>query len=265
MTFFFSSARRLLIVAAVALALVSATVGKPAFAQFAPPSLVFGSVTDSAGPVSDGVPVEAYIGETLCSSKGRTEYVGEGRARVTAYVVTVLSEPDRAGCGKDGIAVRIKIGDRFAPQSAKWSSVGYVQLDVTFGNATPAAIPTFTPQPAATAAPGASATAAPGAAATAAPGASAAAGVNTPAAVGTIPAGSPGAGSPVATLKGGVTSSTPAAQQTSTSGDGGFPIWGIVLLGLLGVGAIGGGIGYAMSRSRAADDIDSDDQLPPLE
>ena len=236
-------AARLLVVAALSIP-AAATL---ASAQFAPPSLVFGSVADSAGPVAEGLPVEAYIGGTLCSSKGKTEFVGEGAARVTAYLVTVLSEPDRAGCGKDGIEVRIKIGERFAPQTAKWSSVGYVQLDVTFGNAAPAAIPTFTP----TVAP-------PTPVSTPAPGASPVAG----GAVETIPAGSPGAGSPAPTLKGGVTSSTPAAQRASTTDDGGFPVWGIVLLGLLGVGAVGGGIGYAMSRTRASED--ADDDLRPL-
>ena len=258
MTFFSRLATRLVVVAALT---IPAAVTTLVSAQFAPPSLVFGSVTDSAGPVAEGLPVEAYIGATLCSSKGKTEFVGQGEGRVTAYVVTVLSEPDRAGCGKDGIEVRIKIGDRFAQQTAKWTSIGYVQLDVTFGNATPAAIPTFTPSPATPT--------------TAARNSPAAGGPTqgTGAAVGgTIPAGSPGAGSPVPTLKGGVTSSTPAAQRSDTAGEGGgFPIWGVVLLVFLGVGAIGGGVGYAMSRSRAAaddqepDDREPDDRLPPLD
>lgn len=253
MSFFSRLTTRLVVVAALT---IPAAVTTLVSAQFAPPSLVFGSVTDSAGPVAEGLPVEAYIGATLCSSKGKTEFVGQGEGRVTAYVVTVLSEPDRAGCGKDGIEVRIKIGDRFAQQTAKWTSIGYVQLNVTFGNATPAAIPTFTPSPATPTTVARNSPAAGGPTQ----------GADSAAAVGTIPAGSPGAGSPVPTLKGGVISSTPAAQRSSAEDDGGgFPIWGIVLLVLLGVGAIGGGVGYAMSRSRTADDIESDDQLPPLE
>ncbi|MEO6397677.1 MAG: hypothetical protein ABIP13_04350, partial [Tepidiformaceae bacterium] len=176
--------------------------------------------------------------------------VGEGNAKVTVYAINVSADADVAGCGKDGSEVRIKIGDRFAAQTARWRA-GAVQLDVTFGNATPAAIPTFTPTVARPTAP----------ASTPVPGSSAApAATSAAAAVGTIPAGSPGAGSPVPTLSGGITSSTPAAQKSAASDDG-FPVWGIVLLVLLGVGAIGGGVGYAMSRSRSADDLDHDDRL----
>ena len=239
-------AARLLVVAALTIPAAATTL---ASAQFQPPATVFGSVTDAAGRVADGLPVEAYVGDLLCGTKGRTEFTGEGAARVTVYFVDVLSDPDKAGCGKDGSEVRIKIGDRFAAQTTRWKA-GPIQLDVTFGNATPAAIPTFTP----TVAP-------PTPVSTPAPGASPVAG----GAVETIPAGSPGAGSPAPTLKGGVTSSTPAAQRASTNDGGGFPVWGIVLLGLIGVGAVGGGIGYAMSRTRASEDADGDDDLRPLD
>ncbi|MEO6045467.1 MAG: hypothetical protein ABIQ47_16325 [Tepidiformaceae bacterium] len=250
MTSFARLARRFFVVAALTIPAAGATI---ALAQFEPPSTVFGSVTDAAGPVAADLPIQAYVGETLCGTKGKTEFTGDGAARVTVYAINVASAADKAGCGKDGADVRIKIGDRFAAQTSRWRA-GAVQLDVTFGNATPAAIPTFTPT-----------IAKPTPATTPVPGSSAAAAATSAAAGGTIPAGSPGAGSPVPTLKGGVTSSTPAAQRASTADDGGFPVWGIVLLVLLGVGAIGGGIGYAMSRSRTTGEIDSDDHLPPLE
>ncbi|MEP6870304.1 MAG: hypothetical protein ABI939_00485 [Anaerolineaceae bacterium] len=252
MSFFYRLTTRFVVLTALTIPILGATL---ASAQFQPPSTVFGSVTDAAGPIAAGLPVEAYIGTTLCGTKGKTELTGEGASRVTVYFVDVFAESQTPGCGKDGAEVRIKLGDRFAAQTTRWKA-GPVQLDVTFGNATPAVIPTFTPAPATPTTP---------------PRNSPAAGspTQTPAAeaaVGTIPAGSPGAGSPVPTLKGGVTSSTPAAQRSSAADDGGgFPIWGVVLLVLLGVGAIGGGVGYAMSRSRTADDIEPDDQLPPLE
>ena len=229
-----------------------------ASAQFSPPSTVFGSVTDSGGGVPENLPVEAYIGSLLCGTKGKTQFTGDGAARVTVYFIDVLHESQTPGCGKDGADVRIKIGDRFAPQTTKWRA-GPVQLDVTFGNATPAVIPTFTPAPTTpTSTPRPGTTAA--AVATAVAGTPSAAGSSQP--VGTIPAGSPGAGSPVPTLRGGVTSSTPTAQQADASGGGGFPIWGVVLLVLAGVAALGGGVGYAMSRGRT-DGPDDDDLLPP--
>ncbi len=233
--------------ASLATCLFSAVTFQAAAAQFDPPSTVFGSVADSAGVVPAGLAVEAYIGETLCGTKGRTEFTGDGPARVTVYVVDVVSESQIAGCGVVGSEVRVKIGDRFATQTAKWNP-GPVQLDVTFGSATPAVIPTFTPAPTRTPAP--EATPQPGQ-------------TGTPAAVDTIPAGSPGAGSPVSSPRGGITSATPGAQRANSGGGGGFPIWGVVVLILGGIAAVGGGVGYAMSRS-SRPEADSEPG-PPLD
>jgi len=236
--------------ALLAASLAGSVLFSTANAQFDPPSTVFGSVADSAGAVPAGLTVEAYIGDTLCGTKGRTEFTGDGAARVTVYVVDVVSESQIAGCGVTGRDIRVKIGDRFAAQTAKWVP-GPVQLDVTFGSATPAVIPTFTPVPTRTPVP--ASTPQPGQTITPAPAGT----------VETIPAGSPGAGSPVSSPSGGITSATPGAQNASSSG-GGFPVWGVVVLILGGIVAVGGGVGYAMSRGsrNAADD---DDLLPPID
>jgi hypothetical protein len=229
--------RAAVIGAALAGALAAASA---AVAQFAPPSTVFGSVTDQAGPVPADVPIEAYIGDLLCG-KGKTEFVGDGTARVTVYAVNVSSKEDKAGCGSDGANVKIKVGDRTSSGVAKWKA-GPVQLDVTFGNVTPAAIPTFTPAPTRTPTPPAPGTPAPGATGTAE-------------VAGTIPKGSPGAGSPVA-LKGGVTSSRQGPGQASTGDEGGFPLWAVAIIVLAGIAIVGGGVGFAMSRSHRSDDDD---------
>ena len=215
-----------------------------ASAQFEPPSTVFGSISDSAGTVDAGLTVEAFIDGNLCGTKGRTEFTGDGSARVTVYVVDVVSESQTPGCGKDGKDVQIKVGGRTAAQTAKWVR-GPVQLDLTFGNATPVPIPTFTPAPTRT--PDPNGTAIP--AATSAP-------------AGTIPAGSPGAGSPFPTQpRGGITSATPGQQSAvANDDDGGIPIWAIALLVLGGIGAVGGGVGYLMSRNRDS----GPDEFPPL-
>ncbi len=225
----------------------------PVAAQFDPPSTIFGSIADSAGPVPAGVPVEAYIGDTLCSTGAQTEYTGEGSTRVTVYAVDVVADSQKSGCGRQGAEVRIKVGDRFAPQVARWQP-GPVQLDIAFGSATPAPIPTFTPTPTRTPEPAATGTPAPGT-----PGN----GNGQGGSVATIPPGSPGAGSPV--TGGGVTSATPGQQAGGTSGDGGFPVWGVIVLVLGAVAAIGGGAGYILSRNRSAADDDfppGDDPLP---
>jgi len=211
-----------------------------ASAQFSPPSTVFGSISDSGGNVEAGVTVEAYIGSTLCGTKGKTEFTGEGSARVTVYVVDVVSESQTPGCGKMNAQqqIRIKVGERFADQTATWDP-GPVRLDLTFGGATPVPIPTFTPAPTRTAAPQVNPQSG-----------------ETPSAVETIPAGSPGAGSPVATSpQGGITTATPGAPDSGEEGDdGGLPVWAIALLVLGVLGAIGGGVGYLVSRNRDGDD-----------
>ena len=212
-------------------------------AQFQPPSTVLGSISDAGGPVAEGVKVEAYIGSVQCGLGGKTYYAGEGTARVTVYVVDVVSESQIAGCGKPDVEVRIKIGDRFVEQPVRWNA-GLVRMDVTFGGATPVPIPTSTPAPTNTPAP-------PGSGANQTP-------------LGTIPAGSPGAGSPVPTQpKGGFTAATPGQQSSASDDDGGgVPIWAIALLVLGGIGAIGGGVGYVMSRSEKSAASD-DDFAPP--
>lgn len=223
-----------------------------AFAQFAPPSTVFGSITDQAGAVEAGIPVTAFIGGQLCGT-GKTEFTGDGEARITVYAVNVSSREDKPGCGTEGSPIAIKVGDRSAGQEAKWKA-GPVRLDITFGNVTPVPIPTFTPAPTRTPTP-------PRPADTTTPAASATGAVETP---GTIPAGSPGAGSPVPTLKGGVASSRPGPSQGGNGGDGGgFPLWAVVILVLGGIAALGGGVGYAMSRNRSADDDDDLFRQPP--
>lgn len=213
-----------------------------ALAQFPPPSTFFGSVTDSAGVVTEGLPVEAYVGDKLCG-KGFTQFTGDGDAKVTVYFADVVSREQTTGCGTDGVDVRIKIGDRFAPQTGQWKA-GPVQVNVTFGTATAAPIPTFTPAPTRIPASGpASGTAEPGTGGSESP-------------VGTIPAGSPGAGSPVVTLAGGLTSSIPGPGRPEGEDDGGFPIWAAIVVGLGGIAVVGGGVGYVMSRSNHEDEGD---------
>ncbi|HEX6030312.1 MAG TPA: hypothetical protein VFY90_02700 [Tepidiformaceae bacterium] len=207
-----------------------------------PPATVFGSVTDEAGPVPEKVRVEAYIGDKLCG-EGETGYTGDGDSRVTVYFADVVSDQQIAGCGKSGVEVRLKVGDRFASQTFKWET-GPAQVDIVFGNATPAPIPTFTPTPQRTATPTADGTQSPGAPI---------------GGVATIPAGSPGAGSPIPTRPGGITSSTPQASNAEGDG-GGFPIWALAIVVFGGIAAAGGGVGFIMSRNRA---YQEDPFMPP--
>lgn len=255
-----------LVLASVALASV-AIMGVPrATAQvFGPPMTLFGSITDSEGPVAVGLPVEAYVGDTLCG-RGVTEATGEGDARVTVYAVHVVAREQTAGCGSLDAVVRVKIGERFASQTATWEA-GPKQLDITFGSATPAPIPTFTPTPTRTAPPAGSPTqmtpTPQGTPNGTAPGGSPTdGGMTTPQPTGTIPAGSPGAGSPFPTTAGGVITSPPGGGG-GASGGGGFPVWAAIVLVLGGIALVGGGVGFAMARSRA-NAADESPEEPPL-
>lgn len=216
-----------------------------------PPSTIAGSITDEAGPVPAGLPVEALIGNKVCGTS-ETVYTGDGAARVTVYVVDVVSESQIADCGRDGVPVRIRVGEKLSERPVTWDQ-GLVLFDITFGNVTPDPIPTFTPTtvPTATNTPQPNATqpateATPGAGTPTTPGQG---GGNSATAT-----GSPGAtnGTATATPTGELSSATPGVPSSGDGGDGGVPTWAIVLLAVGGLAAVGGGVGYMMSRSNAA-------------
>jgi hypothetical protein len=220
----------------------------PARAQvFGPPMTVFGSVTDSAGAVPEGLPVQAFVGDRVCG-KGRTQFTGDGESRVTVYFADVVSREQTSGCGSDGAVVRIQVGDRFAMQTGHWK-MGPVQLDLTFGDATPAAIPTFTPAARTTRPP-----------ATPDPASSEPAGSATPTANSPVPAetGVPATPSATPTLRGGLLTSASTGRGSGGSGGddggGGFPVWAAVVLVLGALATVGGGVGFAMARTRRDDD-----------
>lgn len=229
--------------AALAVSVAGSSMALAAPAQLpSPPSTIFGSINDADGPVAAGVEVQAYIGDKLCSTGGITEKTGDGDAQITAYAVDVDSDGQTPGCGTDGAAVTIKIGDKTAEQTAKWEA-GPVRLDITFGDVTPVPIPTFTPTPPRPT------------------GTPVTIGTQTPQA--TIPAGSPGAGSPVATLGGGVTGATTTAAAATSDSSGGFPLWGIVIIVVAALAVIGGVVGFVMARNRHDEGgVDDDDNTP---
>ena len=229
--------------------------GSAAYAQFGPPSTVYGSISDSAGQVAAGVPVEAWIGNTRCdvpdntgAYKGKTEFVGDGSTKVTAYFVHVVSDGQKPGCGTDGVEIKVKVGDRFADQTARWKA-GPVELNITFGGAPVAAIPTFTPAP----------TTAPDATATVRPIEVRTQQAVSAAATGTA-AGPNGQYATATALKGGV-KTTNAKSTDANASDGGFPVWGWAVGGLSVVGLAAGAVGFAMTRKKGTEE--EDEPLPP--
>lgn len=246
---------------AVAAVVALAPPGLTGFASaqvFGPPMTVFGSVTDSSGDVPADLPIEALVGNTVCG-RGKTQYTGDGDGRVTVYFADVVSREQTAGCGADGVEVQIKIGERIASQTLRWRP-GPVQLDITFGDATPRPIPTFTPTPR----PGGSTATVEPPTRTPTPR------PTTPAATspGPSPSASPSpspsptrTGTPTATptLAGGLVTRA-ATTPGEPPDDSGFPVWAIVVIALGALTAIGGGIGIVLARSRSQSD---DDEILP--
>lgn len=241
--------RTLIVLPAIALFALSVSTAASAQSLPQPPSTIAGSITDAAGPVPEGVKVEALVNNNVCGET-ETVYTGEGDSRITVYALDVHSDNQTPGCGQDGDAVRIRVGDRLAQESVPWKQGELTVFHIVFGDATPPPIPTFTPTATATATPTLSAAEATAQSATQ-----------------TVTAGTPGDGdddgSPQVSPNASVSASASASGTASSSpvigeanvdddGDGGFPMWAAVLLGLGGIAAIGGGIGYAMTRSRSA-------------
>jgi len=212
-----------------------------------PPTTFYGSITDAAGRVPAGVPVVAIVNNNICGET-TTVQVGEGTALVTMYVIDVISDRQTAGCGKPGDAVRLRVGDRLAERAVEWAGTGeLVQFDLVFGDATPAVIPTATRTPSPTPEP------------------TTAGATGSPATEGTPAPGSPTGGTPAArtpgrTEPGAVSTTTPAPAAAGDSDDGGgLPVWALLALAVGGVAAVGGGIGFVMSRSNKTAGEDGED------
>jgi len=242
----FTGARTAVAVAALAAALAVASLARAQV--FGPPSTFFGTIVDSAGEIPENTIVEAYIGTTKCNTKdGKVLYATDGKTRIATYIIDVVSDEQKAGCGKRDSTVRIKIGDRLATQTGTWAA-GPVELGIAFGSASP--VPQPTAAPTATPNVAAIATSTSAARATSIANGTPAAALPGGGSVATIPPGSPGAGSPVPTTAGGLVTSGPGPTRQDAGGDGGFPVWGVVVIGLLVLAGIGGGAGVLLARSR---------------
>ncbi|MFQ5382359.1 MAG: hypothetical protein ACE5EF_12180 [Dehalococcoidia bacterium] len=225
-----------------------------AAAQFGPPSTFLGTVADAEETITGGMLVEAYIGDTLCSlpsggpSDSATFPYGEGEGRVMFYVVDVVGEAQVAGCGRDGVEVRIKIDGRFANETGHWRQ-GPVRMNLTFGEIEPAVQPTTTPTPPGAAETQTATSAGTGTAVPAATGTSGAAAAAT--GTGDVPAGNTAAVSAAQTRPGGLGTSVGSA--TYDDG-GGFPVWGILLIALGALSLAGGAIGVIAAQRGGEDE-----------
>jgi hypothetical protein len=128
-----------------------------------PPTRFYGRVSVNGEPTAVGTTVEGYVDGTLCGEGTVRDIPGFG----IGYVVDVLSESFRPGCGTDGEAVRFKVGGLDANETGEFRTGSFAQVDLTVsGQVAP---PTSTPPPGS---PAPSGTASPSPAASPTPGSS---------------------------------------------------------------------------------------------
>ena len=99
-----------------------------------PPSAFRGTVTSPDGPVTTGLAVEAYVGETLCNNRDAVTY--STTAGVTEYFVTVHNDASR-GCTGD---IRFEVGGRAATQTGSHSGAAVTRLNLTLATAAPESV-----------------------------------------------------------------------------------------------------------------------------
>lgn len=127
----------------LAAALVAAGTAAAA-AQPQIPATVYGSVTIDGQPAPTGTEVRAFIGSTDCTQAAPGERLAFREGQATAYVVTVLHESQRPGCGRTGAVITFTVDGRPALQSVAWEP-GPIRLDLSLGSPTVIPLPTATP------------------------------------------------------------------------------------------------------------------------
>lgn len=130
----------------LAAAALAALGSAAAAAQPQIPATVYGSVTIDGQPAPTGTEVRAFIGPVDCTQAAPGERPAFRDGPATAYVVTVLHESQRPGCGRSGAVITFTIDGRPALQSVPWEP-GPIRLDLSLGSPTTIPLPTSTPTP----------------------------------------------------------------------------------------------------------------------
>ncbi len=128
---------------ALAALLAFAFGGASAFAQPSIPATFFGSITINGEPAPTGTDVRGYVEGLDCtqSAPGERPAVREGGA--TAYVIAVVHESQRPGCGRPGTTITFTIDGEEADQRALWQA-GPIHVDLSIGPGEIIPLPTAT-------------------------------------------------------------------------------------------------------------------------
>lgn len=129
----------LLLAAVIPLAAAGVAVAQPQV-----PSTFYGSAAIDGKPVPDGTEIRGLIDGNDCTQLGATYRGTVTDGGVSAYLINVVHESQKPGCGKAGKTVVFTIGGRQAAQTALWKQ-GPQQVNLNAGQGQPPELPTPTP------------------------------------------------------------------------------------------------------------------------
>lgn len=115
-----------------------------AAAQPQVPSTFYGSAAVDGKPVPGGTEVRGYVGGVDCTQLGPSYRGSATEGGVSVYIINVMHESQKAGCGTPGKTVTFTVGGRVAAQTAEWKQ-GPQQVNLNAGSGQAPELPTATP------------------------------------------------------------------------------------------------------------------------
>ncbi len=118
--------------------------GRPAVAQPQVPATFYGTAAIDGKPVPDGTEVRGYVGGLDCTQLGPNYRGTITEGGVSVYLVNIVHDSQKAGCGTAGKTVTFTVGGRPAGQTAEWKQ-GPRQVNLNAGSGQAPDLPTATP------------------------------------------------------------------------------------------------------------------------
>ncbi len=115
-----------------------------AAAQPQVPSTFYGSAAIGGEPVPDGTEVRGYVAGLDCTQLGPSYRGSMTEGGVSVYIINVMHESQKAGCGTPGKTVTFTVGGRPAAPTAEWKQ-GPQQVNLNAGSGQAPELPTATP------------------------------------------------------------------------------------------------------------------------
>ena len=184
------------------------------------PATFYGAATVDGKAPPEGSEVRGIINGLDCTQPGAAGTISADG--VGAYVISVMHESQRSGCGKDGATVNFTIAGRDAGQSATWAP-GPQQLGLNAGIGQAQPLPSNVPVP-----------------------------TNAPETASAAASGVPPAGSVQSQATRGSTPLPPGTSDTTDSDGDGPGVAGVAIVALFVIALLAGAAGMIVSRRKAA-------------